>query len=358
MIRSVLKRWPWHVVGLVVKHLVFAALVASSVLIGGSIAQASGNPAKRADGTADHPYRIAMILWRGETAVEQGFRDYFTQEGIPVTYEVHNLDRDMGKLPGIIAKIRKNPPDLVYTWGTGVTMGTVGRWDQVDPAKNITKLPVVFVMVSAPWKTGIAAPDGQSRPNVTGASHIAPLASQINAIRAYRPMHKLGVVYNAQEANSIANIKDLNDLGAKMGFSVLGAPLGEKGDPQASDIAPAVARLAKQGADFLYIGPDNFIGTHRDDLTDAGFANGLATFSATELEIRSGHAMFGLVSRYPLVGRLAATKAEKILVDHVSPSDIPVETLDRFTYLIRFSAAQRLSLYPPLPLLDYAEIIQ
>ncbi|KZC99567.1 MULTISPECIES: ABC transporter substrate-binding protein [Thalassospira] len=304
------------------------------------------------------PLKIAMILWRGETNVEQGFRAYFDENNIPVDLTIHDVARDLSRVPAIIDQIRKDPPDLVYTWGTGITSSVVGKYDAVDPAKNITDLPVVYVMVSSPWKTGIAAPAGQSRPNVTGATHIAPLAAQINAIRAYRPMDKLGVVYNSREDNSVSNVADLTELGREMGFDVLAAPLGTDDEPSADDIAPAVAELARKGADILYIGPDNFIGNYRDTLTDAGFANGLAAFSATELEVRDGHAMLGLVSRYELVGRLAASKVEQILIGGISPADIPVETLDRFSYLIRLSSARKLKLYPPLSLLDYAEVIE
>jgi len=306
----------------------------------------------------DHPFHIAMVLWRGETQVEEGFRAYFASRNIPVDIQVYNINRDIGAIPDVIAQIRKNPPDLVYTWGTGVTMAVAGRYDAVDPVQNITELPVVFVMVSAPWKTGIAAPPGQMRTNITGASHIAPLAAQINAIRAYRPMKRLGVVYNVQESNSVSNIADLRALGTEMSFEVLAEPLGENGTPDPDRIAGAVADLAKKGADFLYIGPDNFIGTYRDNLTDAGFANGLGTFSATELEVREGHALFGLVSHYELVGRLAASKAADILLNGAKPGDLPIETLNRFSYLIRLSAAKQLQLYPPLPLLDYAEIVK
>ncbi len=311
-----------------------------------------------AKGKADDPLKIAMILWRGETRVEEGFRAYFKDRNIAVDLQIYDIGRDLDKIPAIIEQIRKDPPDLVYTWGTGVTSRVVGKYNDFDPATNITELPVVFVMVSSPWKTGIAAPQGQWRPNVTGAAHIAPLSAQIQAIRAYRPMTKLGVVYNVEEANSLSNVSDLKALGEEMGFEVLEAPLGQNDKARPEDIAPAVQKLAQQGANFLYIGPDNFIGTYRDELTEAGFANGLAAFSATELEVRDGQAMLGLVSRYELVGRLAASKVEDILINGISPADIPVETLDRFSYLIRLSSARRLSLYPPLLLLDYAEIIE
>jgi putative ABC transport system substrate-binding protein len=68
--------------------------------------------------------------------------------------------------------------------------------------------------------------------------------------------------------------------------------------------------------------------------------------------------MVGLVSRYDAVGRLAATKAKKIMVDGLPPSAIPIETLKHFTYIIRLPVALELKLYPPLPLLDFAEVIR
>lgn len=297
---------------------------------------------------------VVMLLWRGETEVEQGFRAELADAGIAAEITVMNMDRDLGRLPAALDQIRDLRPDLVYTWGTGITMGTVGRWDAVDPAVHLTDIPVVFTMVAAPWRTGIAAPPGQVRPTVTGTSHIAPLASQIGAIRAYLPMTRLGIVYNPAEANSVSNVADLTALGRTQTFTLLEAPAPDA-DP---DTIPAlVADLAARGAEVLYIGPDNFIGTHRDRLTEAGFAHGLPTFTATELEIRDGDALMGLVSRYEQVGRLAARKARAILADGVAPGDVPVETLERFSYIVRMSAAHRLDLYPPLPLLDYAEVI-
>jgi len=305
--------------------------------------------------------RIMMILWRGETEVERGFRDQLERNGVDAEIIVRNLDRDMDRLPGFLDEARQTQPDLVYTWGTGITMGTVGPWNEVDPARNLTKLPVVYVMVSAPLRTGIQPPPfADTRPNVTGVSHIAPLASQIGAIQAYLPLERLGIVYNPEETNSTANVEELRVLSGSMGFTLLEAPVPKDADgkPDPAAIPGLVRKLAEQKAQVLYIGPDNFIGTYRDALTTAGIANGIPCFSATELEVRQGEAMFGLVSPYVAVGRLAAEKATRILVDRTPPSAIPMETLERFSYLIRLPVALRLKLYPPLQIIDFAEIIR
>jgi putative ABC transport system substrate-binding protein len=68
-------------------------------------------------------------------------------------------------------------------------------------------------------------------------------------------------------------------------------------------------------------------------------------------------ALSGLVSRYYNVGQFTAHKAEQILVGKQQPSAIPIETLKRFSYQVRMSAAEKLHLPPPLPMLGYAEIV-
>lgn len=305
--------------------------------------------------------RIMMILWRGETRVEKGFRSELAARHVDADIIVRNVARDLDRLPKFLAEARATRPDLVYTWGTGITLGTVGRWNDADPARYLTDIPVVFTMVSAPLLTGIEPPAGAPpRPNVTGVSHIAPLSSQISAIKAYLPMQRLGIVYNPKEPNSVANVEELRVVTKAMDVELLEAPvpMNADGHPDPASIPVLVADLARRGAQVLYIGPDNFVGNYREELTSAGITHGIPCFTGTELEVRDGEAMFGLVSPYQAVGRLAAEKAIRILVDGEPPSAIPMETLQRFLYIIRLPVAMKLKLYPPLQLLDYAEIIQ
>ncbi|MGZ5659725.1 MAG: hypothetical protein ACXWG6_00090, partial [Usitatibacter sp.] len=93
------------------------------------------------------PYRIYAITFRGMTDVEKGFQDYFAARRIPVQITFRDLNRDNSRLPGFLEEIRRTKPDLIYTWGTSVTLGVVGTYDQVDPQTNITDIPVVFTLV-------------------------------------------------------------------------------------------------------------------------------------------------------------------------------------------------------------------
>ncbi|MBE0531152.1 MAG: ABC transporter substrate-binding protein [Rhodospirillales bacterium] len=339
------------------RALVMAVLIVLAMAFGYAGGTAAATPA----GAESRVFRIMMILWRGETPVERGFREHLAARGVAVDFLVRDLAQDIRRLPAVLAEAGRLRPDLVYTWGTGITLGTVGRWDAPDRSPYIDDLPVVFAMVATPGPTGIAPPPDQPpRANVTGVSHIAPLPAQIKAIRAYLPLTRLGIVYNPAEPNSVANVAGLRALAPEMGFALLEAPVppDATGAPDPASLPALVGDLAKAGAQILYIGPDTFIGNQRNELTAAGLARGIPCFTATELEIRESNAMLGLVSPYEAVGRLAAEKARKILVEGQPPSTTPIETLEHFSYIIRLPVALRLKLYPPLPLLDYAEVIR
>ncbi len=89
----------------------------------------------------------------------------------------------LGRLPAAIALARATRPDLVYTWGTGITLGVAGTWKAVDPARHLTDIPVLFTMVSSPRGAGLQPPPDKSPPpNLTGGWPIAPRSAQITAI--------------------------------------------------------------------------------------------------------------------------------------------------------------------------------
>ncbi|NJN45733.1 MAG: MFS transporter [Candidatus Competibacteraceae bacterium] len=61
-------------------------------------------------------YRIFMILWRGETEVEAGFRAYVEENQLPFDLIIRNVAGDRRQIPVMIAEAKRSKPDLVYTW--------------------------------------------------------------------------------------------------------------------------------------------------------------------------------------------------------------------------------------------------
>jgi putative ABC transport system substrate-binding protein len=331
-----------------------------SMLAMGAGAAFAPRAAQAAGGSSDRRYRIYMITYRGRTDVERGFEDYLAARKVPVDLIHRDADRDIGRVAGFVEEIKETRPDLVYTWGTPVTLAVAGPYDAADRARYVTDIPVVFTLVAAPVQAKVVPSLASSKRNVTGAFHVVPPATQIRAIQSYRPFDVLGELYTPTEQNSLVLVEELRRLGPDMGFRLVERrfAIGANGEPSADGYEKLLAEIKQEGATWLYLLPDTFFGTICDIVTPTALDLGLPGFASTELAIRQCGALAGLICRYYSIGQLTASMAEQILVQHVPPADIPIQTLKRFSLIININVARRLQLYPPLAMLNYAEIIR
>jgi putative tryptophan/tyrosine transport system substrate-binding protein len=308
---------------------------------------------------ATKPFQIYGITFRGMTEVERGFEEYFASRKVPVHITWRDLNRDPSRMAGFVEEIRATKPDLIYTWGTSVTLGVVGAHDAADRTPYINNIPVVFTLVAAPVLAKIVPDLASSGRNVTGATHVAPTEAQVSAMGQYRPLQTLGVLYTPTERNSVVIIEELRRLARDRNFKLLERPfkLDAANKPTAEGAADLVRDLKTAGAQWLYLPPDSFLGTLAEGvIIPAAMEQSLPTFASTEQLMQAG-ALTGLVSRYFSLGQYTAHKVEQILVGKQAPASIPVDTLKRFSYQISMTAAQRLKLPPPMSMLNFAELI-
>lgn len=305
------------------------------------------------------PFRIYMILFRGETPVELGFKDYFLSKGIAAEFIVRNVDRDVNRVPELIREARAMQPDLIYLWGTPVTVAVCGAIGKIDPKKHVTDIPIVFTMVSSPEGAGLIAKRSASGRNITGVSHVVPIERQIDAIRAYRSFKTLAVAFNPAESNSKQSVDELKEISNRAKFTLIEfpVPLDEKKRPIESSLPALIGEIARRQPDFLYLGADSFLGQNRKLVTETALQLRVPVYSATEVMLRDGKALFGLVSPYRNVGQLAAYKAALILQGGKKPHEIEVETLPSFSYIVNMNVAAQLNLYPSLKVVNFAEVI-
>ncbi len=317
--------------------------------------EVSAGEARKSD-----PYVIYMIQWRGPTETDRGFKNYFDQEDIPVKFVVRNTDRKPENIPLFVEEIKSLRPDLVYTWGGAAPPLVVGRFDAINPAKHIVNIPVVTCMVADPVELGVVPEWRSSGRNVTGTSHVAPLDVQLRAMQAYGPLNHLAVIYNTTEPGPGVVVDKFRELSSQFGFrlSAWPVPLGPDGKSRVDSLPDLVGEVAKSKPDFVYLGPDSFLGANRRVVTEAAAKAGVPTFVSSEVYLKSAEALAGVVSRYYNMGQFCAYKAEQILVQGISPEAIPFETLKRFSYMVRADTARQIDYYPPIRLLNIAEFIQ
>jgi putative ABC transport system substrate-binding protein len=303
------------------------------------------------------PPRILMILFRGWEEACDGFRDYFAARRIAVDLVVRDLEQDLSRAPAVVREAHGLRPDLVYLWGTSLTIAVLGPWDAPDPDRYLSGIPAVFNIVTDPVGNRVIRSHASPGRPVTGTEYIAPVAVQLEAIAAYRAFRHIAAPFNPRERNSVSVVEEMATLLAARGagFTPLPVPMREDGRPDPAAIPALLRRARSEGADWLYIPPDTFLNDHRAVLTGTAIAEGLPAFSATERFVGFAEGLAGLVSRYTSVGAFTAFKAEQILFGGRDPATIPVEALTRFSYQIRMATARRLGVYPPVGLLRIAE---
>lgn len=334
-------------------------MAAALIVLFGSAAMLSGVHAQSDIplGAAAKPFEIFAVVWRGETEVEDGFRDYLNQRGIPFNMTVRSLDLDRKNAPPIVEEIRQQQPDLVYTWGTGTTLSIVGPVDPEDPEKFVQGIPGIFVLVAYPISANIVNSFEDTGRPITGVSFLASIESQIRTILDYGDFSKLAVIYDSGSSNSRINVASLEEVVPKAGLEllVLPVPRNENDKPDPEKLPELIQSAKAQGADILYMGPDSFLTRHADIYTAEAIAAGLPTFASTQAPLKSSRAMFGLVSDYHTLGKLAAVQAERILLGKQKPEEMPVTSLTRFKLWINIDVVREIRMYPPMNMIAIAD---
>lgn len=311
-----------------------------------------------APGAALAAKQVMIITNRGCEEVCTSFRQSLESQG-EVSFVVRDIQGDATRVPAIVAEARRLRPDLIATWGTGITQAVVGRYDAVDPALHVTDIPVVYMYVGNPVESKIARDALQSgRPNVAGANTSVPIEAQINLLTGYRKVERIAMLYNddpaaVSQAESARRAMQARGIAVRE-MRIPALPDGKRPDPAA--IEPSIAALAADKPDFLYYVGSSFTLANVGTITSAAIARGIPAFSALEPAYRKGEMLLGLISPLAGVGQIAAYQAGQILFHGKAPGALPSPTLTRHSVLINMRAARALKAYPPMKLMQFAEI--
>jgi putative tryptophan/tyrosine transport system substrate-binding protein len=294
---------------------------------------------------------VQLVLWRGETDAERGFMDYLKEQNdLDINFVISNANKDKTSIAGFVDDINANQPDLVYSFGTTVSLKVAGS--EVE-GYQLDDIPLVFNIVSDPIGAGLVSSFDQHPRNLTGTSHLVPLQTQLNAIEDLGDFKHIGVFYNTEEKNSQLLVQKLDANLTKSKqfiFSTYAVDARDGAESLDSQIATLIKQAQLNGVDIIYLPSDSYLISNAKVLKDHASPKSLPIFSATEGPVKNGHALVGLVSTYYLVGKFAGFKAAQILRGKAA-KDIPIETLKRFNFMTNMDVAKLTDFYPPATVL-------
>jgi putative ABC transport system substrate-binding protein len=304
--------------------------------------------------------KVMIITSRGCEEVCKSFKANLEGQG-PVKFFMRDTENDTQRVAGFVKEARALRADLVATWGTGVTQAVVGKIGEEDKSRHLTEIPVVYMYVGNPVESRIATGlDKSGRPNLAGANTSVPVEAQINLIASYSALQRIGMLYNANEPAAVAQAASVRKAFEARNIPVVTVELavGADGRPDPAAIDPALDQLARQKPDFLFQIGSNFVLSNIETISKGAIARGIPMFSPFESAFRKGEILLGLISPLNGIGQIAAYQAGQILFHGQAPGSLPSPTLSRYSVLINMRAARALKNYPPMKLLQFAEVTE
>lgn len=291
---------------------------------------------------------VAMILWRGETKAEMGFKEGLKELGYSVQYTTMNAGQDRKKL-GYLLREELKPKlkefDYIYTFGT-----TVSKFTKAIVQDQV---PQVFNIVAAPVRAGIVQKMESSGGNISGVSNGIPLSLQIETALQVTKFKRLGLIFNPREKNSMAIRQRLHEISKAFGVELL-----DLRSPPAQDSLQGNLQKLKDKSivvDAVYLPQDSFVVSNAALIGSELRAAKVKSIGSIKKYIDKG-ALMGVVPDYYELGKAAAAivdrhqKGQKL-------QDIPIHTPKTPTLVINKTTSQALKVKVPEELLARAMFV-
>ncbi len=271
-------------------------------------------------------------------AVLKGFQDGLRTQGVAATYSVHTAQANMATANQIASLIAGEKPDLVLAIATPSAQACALA---AKKSPVLAKAPLLFTAITDPVGAGLVADLNKPGANITGVSDMLPVDKHMGLVRRFFPeLKKLGMIYNAGEANSKTTVAMVQEEGAQAGFVVVEATVAKS-----SDVYQAAKSLVGK-VDAIYLPTDNTVISAVESVIKVCEEEKIALFSADVDSVQRG-TMAALAFDYYQHGVQTAAMAKRLLVDGAKPAETPVESQQELILHLNLKAAAKMGVTVP-----------
>jgi putative ABC transport system substrate-binding protein len=284
--------------------------------------------------------KVLGVLSQGSTsthptpvfrAFRQGLRDLGWVEGQNLTIEWRFSEGSAEPLPRLAAELVGLPVDLIVASPTQPALA----------AKEATStIPIVFIQVADPVKSGIVATLARPGANVTGLSTIGSDLSgkRLQLLKEALPgAERVAVLWNRPSEGAVLAFRELELASGKLGIS-----LQDIGVLDPAELRDAVESAVRTRVVAIMVIDDPVIASYRSQIVSLASEAALPLFSVYSEYVDVG----GLVSygaSLPTIYSRGAVYVDRILRG-AKPSDLPVEQPSIFELVINLRTAKALGL--------------
>ncbi len=257
-------------------------------------------------------------------ATQKGFKDGLKELGVEAEYSVHIAQGNIATANQIASTIQGEKPDLILAIATPTAQAVV---------QKIKDTPILATAVTDFVGAGLVKDMEKPGANVSGMTDLTPIDRQIQLAKEIMPgLTKLGVMYNAGEANSVTLVNLVKAEAKKLGIEVEEATV-----VNSAAVLPAARSLVGR-AQAIYVPTDNTVVSALESVIKVAADNDMPIFSGDTDSVERG-TLASLGFDYYGMGKQTAIMAKKILVDGVNVGDMPVEKLKELNLFVNKKAA-------------------
>ncbi len=218
-----------------------------------------------------------------------------------------------------------------------------------------TTIPIVMATVGDPIRAGLVASLARPGGNITGYSIVSPEldAKRLAMLRELLPgLQRVGVLELSTNPYHRAVREEFEQTCRSLGLRPIIIEVAAAGD-----LENAIAKMARERAQALFVQSDGLFEDNRVPLMSAASRYGLPTFAAGKAMLEAG-ALISYVKSAAEGRQRNAAFIDRILRG-AKPADLPIEQPTKFELAINLKAANALGITVPQSLLLRAdEVIQ
>jgi len=292
-------------------------------------------------------WRVAVIgVVSPLPAMLSAFREALQQrgwtEGKNLSIDVRWPKGSFAQDPGLISEVLHSNVDVIVAWATPTALAV---------RRATTTIPIVFLGISDPVGSGLAASLPHPGGNATGSSNVAPdlSAKLVGTFAQLVPgMHSVGVVVNPANPGAVAQMD-----GTQQAVHALGLQSQLVNAGTLAEYERAFARLKIDGVNGVLLLADPSQDAYAGKIAELAQQYRLPTaFQLRNSVVAGGLMSYGADNNDQF--RLAAFYVDRILRGE-KPADLPVQMPTKFVFAINLKTAKALGITVPPTLLAIAD---
>ncbi|SER36349.1 putative ABC transport system substrate-binding protein [Gracilibacillus ureilyticus] len=259
-------------------------------------------------------------------AAYEGFQAAINDSGLEVEFKYESAQGDQNNAITIANNFVADGVDLIFANSTPSAQSAL---------QATSDIPILFTSVTDAVEAGLVEANDQPGENITGVLDLHPdaITSTVAFIEENYPGATVGLIYDAGEANSVAQINAVNAAIEGTDLSTAEATVGNS-----SEVQQAATSLVGE-ADVIYIVTDNTVVSALESVIGVAEEQSIPLIVGEPDSVkRGGFAAYGF--SYYDIGYRTGEMAVEILKGEKTTADFPVEIPPNLDLYLNKAAAE------------------